>query len=393
MTDGSAEPGQDAETRRVASLMSLGLLGTAPEERFDRITRAASELFQVPIAAVNLLDDQHLFAKAPQVAGATVWDRKSTFCDVTIREDELLVVPDATADERFSWKPDVAGGRGVRFYAGRPLRVDGQPVGTLCLYDTEPRELNEEDRARLDAMGAWAERELLDSRDVERAVQVQHALLPTHNPAAPFYAVAGFNLPLKGLGGDFYTWRLSPEGLDLTLADVMGKGLAAALMAATIRAAINSVPAAGPAERLDAAAETLRADLEATGIFATVFHARLDLTTGELVYSDAGHGLTLVIRADGSHERLSGSGLPLGLEFALGREDRQAVLAPGDTLVSFTDGLLDLYGGTHSALEAIAAVIAAHREPQSILLAVQALVDAAAPDDDITVVAVYRPPA
>lgn len=391
MRNGYADVSAGDETERLAALSSLGLVGTGPEERFDRITRAAAGLFGVPIAAVNLLDDRHLYAKSPQVPGRTVWDRPDTFCDVTVTEDKLTVVPDTTKDPRFSTKPDVVSGRGVRFYAGRPLHVDGRPVGTLCLYDTRPRDLTPAALRQLDAMGAWVERELLDSRELEHAVNIQRALLPTQNPAAPMCEVAGLSLPLKGVGGDFYTWQRRGEHLEVTVADVMGKGLAAALMAATIRSSIISVPAAPPSARLAAAAEALQPDLEATGIFATVFHGRLDLTTGELVYSDAGHGLTLVIRADGSHEQLGGTGLPLGLELGLDREDRRITLFPGDTLVSFTDGLLDLYGGTRATLEEIADAISRNREPQSVVRAVETLVSGTSPDDDISVVAVHRP--
>jgi serine phosphatase RsbU (regulator of sigma subunit) len=310
---------------------------------------------------------------------------------VTITEDELTIVPDATADPRFSWKPDVAGGRGVRFYAGRPLHVDGQPVGTLCLYDTKTRDLSPVAVRRLDEMGAWAERELIDSRDLEQAATVQQALLPSKNPAAPMCAIAGLSMPLKGVGGDFYTWQRTGDSLEVTVADVMGKGVASALMAATIRSSILCIPAAAPSARLASAAEALRADLDATGIFATVFHARLDLATGALVYSDAGHGLTLLIRADGSNEQLQAGGLPLGLELGLPREDHETFLGPGETLVSFTDGLLDLYGGTQAALESIAAVISAEREPHSVVDVVRTLARGGTPEDDISVIALHRP--
>lgn len=130
-----------SEQERVRALNALRLMDSAPEERFDRITRLARELFDVPVAAVTLLDEQRLFSKSPQVPGRTVMKRRDSFCDVTIRQSGLLVVPDATLDARFSWKPEVAGGRGVRFYAGRPLSVGGgHRVGSLCLFDVKPRE-------------------------------------------------------------------------------------------------------------------------------------------------------------------------------------------------------------------------------------------------------------
>jgi hypothetical protein len=379
------------EARRVAALKSLGLMESGPEERFERITRAAADLFGVPVAAVNLLDDRFLYTKSPQVPGTTVRHRPDTFCDVTISEDRLTVAPDTTADPRFASKPDVAGGRGVRFYAGRPLHVDGHPVGTLCLYDARPRDLHDADLERLDRMGAWAERELLDSREADRAAAIQQALLPTDDPAAPLCAVAGLSLPLAGVGGDFYSWHRIGDTLELALADVMGKSVGSALMAATVRSALNCLPQGTPSQRLQAAAEALRGDLEATGVFATVFLAQLDLSTGALTYTDAGHGLTLILRADGTREQLQGHGLPLGLELGLERRDQHAVLAPGDTLVSFTDGLLDLYGGTQGALDRIGQEAASAGSLSELLELIQRAAVQTAPEDDISAIALARP--
>jgi len=170
---------ESQEQARLRALQALNLIGTAPEERFDRITRMAREIFGVPVAAVNLVDDKELFIKSPTVPGARTMARADTFCDVTISSPDLLVVEDAAADPRFAAKPDVAGGRGVRFYAGRPLTINGEHrVGTLCLFDNKTRELNDEDRKMLDELGAWAEKELYDSMDIDRAHDIQQALLP-----------------------------------------------------------------------------------------------------------------------------------------------------------------------------------------------------------------------
>ena len=102
------------ERVRLVSLHGLSLLDTRAEERFDRITRAARELFNVPVAAVNLLDSDRVFVKSPQGTGLREIDRKDTFCDAAIAQPEILMVPDAMADRRFLDLPDVVGGRGVR---------------------------------------------------------------------------------------------------------------------------------------------------------------------------------------------------------------------------------------------------------------------------------------
>ncbi|MET1065766.1 MAG: GAF domain-containing protein, partial [Arthrobacter sp.] len=112
---------ESQERARVRALHSLDLMGTAPEERFDRITRIARELFDVPEALVNFLDEDEQFTKSASLPGPKTIKRSDAFCDVTISSPDLLVVEDATADPRFASKPDATGGRGIRFYAGRPL--------------------------------------------------------------------------------------------------------------------------------------------------------------------------------------------------------------------------------------------------------------------------------
>jgi hypothetical protein len=382
---------ESQERARVRALHSLELLGTAPEERFDRITRIARELFDVPEALVNFLDADEQFTKSASLPGPRTIKRSDSFCDVTISSPDMLVVDDATADPRFASKPDATGGRGIRFYAGRPLSVNGgHRVGTLCIYDTKPRQLSLEDRRKLDELGAWAEGELRDSMDLDRAHDVQQALLPATSPGAPSFEIAGLCLPARRVGGDFYTWKETGGILDLTLADVMGKGTAAALMAATIRAAVHSAGNREPAAAFDQVARDLEHDLDVTGIFATAFQARLDLQTGELLYADAGHGLTLVVAPDGSYRQLRGNGLPLGLGGPGSWQTGATTLSQGDVLVSFTDGVLDLYGGTLGALDDVAELVAQHPVPSALTSAFRALAPTGEQDDDITVVALRR---
>ncbi len=379
------------EQARLQALHSLGLMGSAPEERFDRITRMACELFGVPVAAVNMLDDRNLFIKSPQLPGLRTMDRSNTFCDVTISSPELLVVDDAATDARFADLPDVAGGRGVRFYAGRPLSINGEHrVGTLCLFDTKSRELSAEDRRLLDELGTWAERELADSMDLDRAHEVQQALLPATSPGAPAFEVAGTCLPARSVGGDFYSWTETGGSIDLTLADVMGKGTAAALVAATVRSAVLAAGELAPAETMEAVSEAVENDLEVTGIFATMFRARLDLASGHLVFADAGHGLTMIVKPDGSYRQLRAPGLPMGLGSAGCWETGTAEVAPGEMLLSFTDGLLDLYCGTLDALADIAGLVRLHPGPAAFMDALRALLPEGSRTDDTTVIAVRR---
>ncbi|BCW70956.1 GAF domain-containing SpoIIE family protein phosphatase [Arthrobacter sp. NicSoilB8] len=378
------------EQDRIAALHRLKLMDTPAEERFDRITRAARELFGVPLAAVNLVDSDHLFVKSPQGLARSVVPREETFCDATITSPDILVVPDATADRRFAALPDVVGIRGVRFYAGRPLSAEpGSRVGTLCLFNTRPRELSAIELRHLDELGTWAEAEIRDSADRDRARATQQALLPAAGPAGSDYVVAGICLPKADVGGDFYSWEESEGRVCLAIADVMGKGTAAALMAATVRSAIHSTGSQHPGTILDIASGRLARDLDRTSTFATAFLGTLDTVTGQLQYADAGHGLTMIVSPDGSHRRLHGSGLPLGIGEPGSWTTCRTVMGPGDTLASFTDGVLDLYGGTLTALDKLADLIR-DTHPSDVTKALRDLHVRTALEDDLTAILLRR---
>ncbi|WP_188079170.1 SpoIIE family protein phosphatase [Actinotalea subterranea] len=231
-----------------------------------------------------------------------------------------------------------------------------------------------------------------EREELHRAARVQESLLPTVHPVAPGYDLAARVVPVGSVGGDFYDWFGVPGGVVLTVADVMGKGLGAAILAATSRSVLRSPSdQVGAGERLSHAERRMEADLLAAGAFVTVFTARLELASGELEYSDAGHGLSLIVRADGTSQRLGANGPPLGLDVAADRVDGLARLDAGDTLVTFSDGILDGVGGV---LEGLALVEGAVRSGATAAYAADAVLDlvlaAQDPTDDLTVVVVRR---
>ena len=149
------------EEARIQALHGLNLLDSAPEERFDRLTRLAKRLFNVPIALVTLVDKDRQWFKSCVGLDATETSRDISFCGHAILKDDLLLVRDAREDERFHDNPLVTGEPNIRFYAGYPLTVPtGNKLGTLCLIDTKPRDLDEEERALLRDLAEMAEQEL-----------------------------------------------------------------------------------------------------------------------------------------------------------------------------------------------------------------------------------------
>jgi stage II sporulation SpoE-like protein/GAF domain-containing protein len=383
------------EAARLRALEMLDVLHKGPEERFDRITRMAQQLFGVSAAAVTLVTGQVQVHKS-QHGPMTLGDgpRELAFCDHTIRDSQTFVVEDATVDERFATNPSVVGSPHIRFYAGHPLHGSGgHRVGALCLVDEHPRAFSGEERALLAELASWVQRELDRTAELDSAARVQQALLPPGVPQVPGYEVAGMCLPAGSVGGDFYDWHCGTDGqLVLTLADVMGKGLAASIIMATVRAVMRSTTRDGdPGHAVTEAAATLHEDLERTGRLVTLCHAQLDPARHELRYADAGHGLMLLVRADGTAHRPTAGGLPLGVLADQTWAESVVHLEPGDTVLAFSDGLLDLYDGTLDSLDQIAEVVrdcvdATHLVDRFTVLARRLGVRV----DDVTVVAVRR---
>ncbi|MBA5983167.1 MULTISPECIES: sensor domain-containing diguanylate cyclase [Pseudomonas] len=150
------------EAVRIQALHGLNVLDSAPEERFDRLTRLAKRLFNVPIALVTLVDKDRQWFKSCVGLDVNETPRDVSFCGHAILQDELLLVPDAKQDKRFHDNPLVTGEPNIRFYAGYPLTVpNGNKMGTLCLIDTKPRELDDEERGLLRDLAGMAEQELM----------------------------------------------------------------------------------------------------------------------------------------------------------------------------------------------------------------------------------------
>jgi diguanylate cyclase (GGDEF)-like protein/PAS domain S-box-containing protein len=150
-----------AEDERIKALHALGVLDTPVEDRFDRFTRIAAAAFGAPIALVSLIDTQRQWFKSRVGLDVCETPRSMAFCSHAIALDDLLVVPDTHLDERFADNPLVAGAPFIRFYAGQPVHsVDGQPLGTLCIIDRQPRAFGDADKRMLRDLAQMVQDEL-----------------------------------------------------------------------------------------------------------------------------------------------------------------------------------------------------------------------------------------
>ena len=138
------------EAARLCALDRYCLLDTPREQDFDEIAEAAAELCETPIAVVNLIGDGRQFFKAEVGLGVRETPLETSFCRQAILQQDFLYVPDTTQDPRFEGNPLVTGAPGLRFYAGALLKTEeGHPVGTVCVLDTKPHQLNETQRKGL----------------------------------------------------------------------------------------------------------------------------------------------------------------------------------------------------------------------------------------------------
>lgn len=148
------------EQARLSTLRAIDILDTPAEERFDRLTRMAKRLFNVPIALVSLTDEKRQWFKSCIGLDANEGPRETSFCGHAILDNKIFIIPNAIADPRFADNPSVLGAPNIRFYAGCPLIVDGYKLGALCIMDRTPRSLDDNDLETLKDLAYMVEREL-----------------------------------------------------------------------------------------------------------------------------------------------------------------------------------------------------------------------------------------
>lgn len=171
------------ESARQQALRDLNILDTPAEERFDRLTRIAQHILQVPIALVSLIDADRQWFKSRQGLDAQETHRDISFCGHAILGSDVFVVADAAADPRFADNPLVLEAPSIRFYAGAPLTLSsGERVGTLCAIDRQPHQITPAQLAALQDLAACVVDELEQARqrqDAKKSAQLVESIVET----------------------------------------------------------------------------------------------------------------------------------------------------------------------------------------------------------------------
>ncbi len=166
------------EARRARALHAQQILDTTSERVFDELTELAALICGTPISLISLVDEHRQWFKSRHGLEATETPREQAFCTHAILGDELLVVPDAVEDARFAENPLVQGEPGIRFYAGAPLTVGKDlRLGTLCVIDRVPRQLDENQRNALRIL-ANSVQSLIELRRARMDLEKLRSLVP-----------------------------------------------------------------------------------------------------------------------------------------------------------------------------------------------------------------------
>lgn len=358
------------EKERLESLRSLGLLDTPPEERFDAITRLATTIFNCPISYISLVDETRQYLKSRIGLDFCESNRSESFCGHAILEVEPLIIPDTLEDERFSDNPQVTGKPFTRFYAGLPLRGPaGHNIATLCLMDSRPRELTSSEIAMLKQLGVIAERELhlgdvirmqedlLQTKDallesqkmvnqqLDEALEYVTSLLPRETDA-PLKTNWKF-LPSSTLGGDSFGFHwIDNDHFAIYLLDVCGHGVGSALLSVSAMNVLRaqSLPQTDFLDPASVLTSLNRAfPMEANnGMYFTIWYGVLEVSSGRLVYSAAGHPPAVILNPGGEMEMLGTPGLPTGCFEEATYEVSETIFQSGSQLYVFSDGIYEV---------------------------------------------------
>jgi serine phosphatase RsbU (regulator of sigma subunit) len=181
-------------------------------------------------------------------------------------------------------------------------------------------------------------------RELELGRQIQSEMLPHAPLHLGLTEVKGVSVPAREVGGDFFNYfQLDSGVVALLVGDVSGKGVGAALLMANIQASLRTRFALG--QELSAIAEAIDRDIEANSpgpVYATLFIAIFDPSTRRIRYVNAGHNPQFLRRAAGQLEKLTSTGLPVGMLAGHGYSEREVQLAAGDLLFFYTDGCVEM---------------------------------------------------
>ena len=392
-----------------ASLTLEELLETVLDRTFAYLGPEEAVIFlKKPYGGVERAASRRL----PSARGDFFYSR-SLESEVAEKGQAALVL-DAQTDERFAAAESILSS-GVRSLIAAPLLDSSGSHGMIVLSSRiHVRRFSEQDLELLTALGSvaalrirnlslaeeGARRRALE-KEMALAREIQLALLPEHLPEIPGYSVFAVNDASRAVSGDFYEFQGRDDSDEqvIVIADVSGKGMAASLLAASFDALLMGPIEVGHPPDLICAKVSRRLFMKTPPErYVTAFIAALDPATGRVSYTNAGHNPGLLVRADGTVQRLEANGMPLGLFPVVEYERVEIVLGPGDLVVLYTDGITEAANpkGDEFGLDRLQAVVQKYSQEPLVALAgwietaVEAFADGTPYGDDRTIVMLRR---
>jgi sigma-B regulation protein RsbU (phosphoserine phosphatase) len=346
------------------------------------LDRVFSEL--IPEEAVIFLKDARgeyyraATRRLPNVSGDFLYSRH-LIREVTEKQLAALVT-DTSRDERFANAQSIVLS-GVRSLIAAPLLdTEGCPGMIVLSSRANIRQFSEDDMELLVSLASIAALRIRNinlaehlghrralEKEIEIARGIQVALLPERLPQLRGYELAGFNAPSRAVSGDLYKAETRNDGREcvMLLADVSGKGMAAALLTASLEAlSVGPIEVGLPPDDICTKLSRRLHARTSPERYATAVVAVIDIETHSLRWSNAGHNAALIVRANGDVRELAATGLPLGLLPVGDYAAEELTLEPGDGLLIYTDGITEATNpaGEEYGLERLSRFLSARRK-------------------------------
>ncbi len=328
------------------------LAGNMPlTELFKLIMNLSVDAVGATRGVLMTLEGSELVVRAALGEGFRI---SNTVRDRVIKDKTSLLVRDARLDEAFADRMSIVQQQ-IRSMLAVPLQTDDRVIGLIYLDSPHfIKEFTKDDLSLLTVMANVAairiehtrlaeveQAERIHAKQLEQAAEIQRGLLPVQAPSVPGVDLAGYNAACHTVGGDYYDFLVYPDGrVGVLVGDVAGKGMPAALLMSSLQARVQVL--FDDPTNLAALVTRLNRIITSncpSNRFITFFIGILDPKTGELTYVNAGHNPPLVAHADGSVEKLDGTGLILGILSVATYAQKTCTMAPGDALLLFSDGV------------------------------------------------------
>ena len=328
----------------------------------DTVVEEVTHLLNAKAASIRLLDEggeELVIAAAHNLSPAYLNKGRLLLAGSAIDQESLAgrvaYVADMSTDRRVRYPQD-AKREGLGSIISTGMVYRGRPVGVMRVYSEGVREFDEQERALLGAIAQAAGAAIRNSqlaaeqveaarvmRQVEMASDVQRRLMPVQSISKPPFDVAGRYDPCFELGGDFYDVIPLGDDFGVVVGDVVGKGIAASLLMASVRASMRAhAESIYDIDRIIARTNVLLTHDTLDNEFATVFYGTFDRGRRKLTYCSAGHDPALLYR-DGQFVSLDVGGMVMGVDAEQRYQTGEVELQTGDVVLIHTDGVTDAF--------------------------------------------------